>query len=113
MLCVKQGKCFKTNSLLKYETLEREEVGETIKLKYQTPQNTLVKKIASLDLDVPSSDQLKLGTDICNVPFNFYLIYILASFLLFLSSIYREVLLLSGKTCIKLNHNCAKASAFH
>ena len=81
MLCVKQGKCFKTNSLLKYETLEREEVGETIKLKYQTPQNTLVKKIASLDLDVPSSDQLKLGTDICNVPFNFYLILILASFL--------------------------------
>ena len=54
-----------------------------------------------------------LGTDICNVPFNFYLILILASFLLFLSSIYREVLLLSGKTCNKFNHNCAKARAFH
>ena len=54
-----------------------------------------------------------LGTDICNVPFNIYLILILASFLLFLSSMYRVVLLLSGKTCIKLNHNCAKARAFH
>ena len=54
-----------------------------------------------------------LGTDICNVPFNFYLILILASFLLSLSSIYREGLLLSGKTCIKLNHNCANARTFY
>ena len=54
-----------------------------------------------------------LGTVNCNVPFNFYLFLILVSFLLFLLSIYREVLLLSGKTCDKFNHNCAKARAFH
>ena len=54
-----------------------------------------------------------LGTLFCNIPFNFYLILILVSLLLFLSSIYGEVLLLSGKTCNKLNHNCAKARAFH
>ena len=54
-----------------------------------------------------------LGTVNCNVPFNFHIIIILASFLFFLSSLYREVLLLSRKTCNKLNHNCAKARAFH
>ena len=40
-----------------------------------------------------------LRTDICNIPFIFYIIHFLALFLWFLSSIYRAVLLLSGKTC--------------
>ena len=62
---------------------------------------------------VKSLTGCSLGTDICNVTFNFYLILILTSFLLFLTSIYREVLLLSGKRCNKLNQNFAKARAFH
>ena len=33
--------------------------------------------------------------------------------MLFLLSIYREVLLLSGKTCQNSNQNCAKARASH
>ena len=33
--------------------------------------------------------------------------------MLFWSSIYREVLLLSGRTCQNLNHNCAKVMTSH
>ena len=52
-----------------------------------------------------------LGTVNCNVPFIFIESFFLALFLLFLSSIYRKVLLLSGKTCQNSNHNCAKVRA--
>ena len=45
-----------------------------------------------------------LGTVYCNLPFDSYLILILALFLLFLSSMHREVFLLSGKTCQYSNH---------
>ena len=54
-----------------------------------------------------------LGTVFCNIPFNFYLILIMALFLLFLSYINREVLLLNGKTCQHSNHNCATARVSH
>ena len=54
-----------------------------------------------------------LGTVNCNIPFIFYLILFLALLMLFLSSIYREVLLLSGRTCQNLNHNCAKVMTSH
>ena len=48
---------------------------------------------------------------IVKYPLFFYLILFLALFLLFLSSIYKAVLLLSGKTCQISNHNGAKDKA--
>ena len=39
--------------------------------------------------------------------------HVLTLFLLFLSSIYREVLLISGKTCQNSNHNCEIVMTSH